>query len=150
MKSADTYTRGLRFVRLFRLLNGEMPMQQADMLLTIARKPGIGMAELEQQLQMAQSSISRNIAALSRFQRLDEPGLDLIEAQIDPRAPKKRIFFLTPKGKQFVTRLLKVMDEKFSIDAETDARAAIEQMHEEMVREHVPSGRGAPLAKLVP
>lgn len=146
----DTYSRGLRFVRLFRLLNSEMPMQQADLLLTIARKPGIGSAELMQQTQLAQSSVSRSMKTLSKFGDEGAPGLDLVDAQIDPRATKKRIYFLTPKGKQFVNRVLKVIEEDFSIDAETEAKSVFELVHEEMIKGQETPKRNVPLTKIIP
>jgi DNA-binding MarR family transcriptional regulator len=112
-------------VRTFRLQSGEMPMQQVDVLLSIAAKPGIPMAELADATGLAQSSISRNVAALSNYHRSGVPGLGFVEAVIDPREPRRRLLFLTPQGKVFVRRVLRYLEEGFSFDTDTDARAAL-------------------------
>lgn len=119
-----------QIVRLFREQQNEMPMQQADVLLTIARRPGLTMAELSEETNLAQSSCSRNVAALSDYHRLGSPGLGLVEAVIDPRNPRRRMMFLTAKGKVFVTHLMRVLDPTFSFDRATDAKVEVEKMHQ--------------------
>ncbi|MCQ1855431.1 MarR family winged helix-turn-helix transcriptional regulator [Neorhizobium galegae] len=120
-----------RVVHMLRTLSPDMPMQQADVLLHIALHPGITMAEITKRTGLSQSSVSRNVSAMSKFHRLGKPGLDLVEAAIDPREPRRRLVFLTQNGKLFITKLLRMVDENFSIDRETDARVEIERMHEE-------------------
>lgn len=123
------------FVGAFRSLYSEMPMQQAHLLLLVATKPGITMAELSEELDMAQSSTSRNVAALSKFHRLGQPGLNMVEAASDPRDPRRRIIFLTNEGKAFVTQLLRTLNPDFSLGKDTDARVAIEEMHKRALSE---------------
>lgn len=137
-----------RVVNTLRTLSPDMPMQQADILLQIALRPGVTMAEIQKRTGLSQSSVSRNVQALSKFHRLDKPGLDLVEVTIDPRETRRRLIFLTPKGKSFITLLLRNVDEDYSIDRETDARLAIEKMHQEAVKdaENAPRrGRAKPL-----
>jgi DNA-binding MarR family transcriptional regulator len=55
---------------------------------------------------MSQSLCSRTVAALSKWQRRGTPGLDLIEAIEDPRERRRKIMYLTPKGRQRMTRAL--------------------------------------------
>jgi DNA-binding MarR family transcriptional regulator len=124
-----------RIVTTLRTLSPDMPMQQADVLMQIALKPGITMAELQKLTSLSQSSVSRNVKALSKFHRLDKPGLDLVEETMDPRDTRRRLIFLTVKGKTFMTKLLRYVDEDYSIDPETDARLTIERMHEEAMKE---------------
>lgn len=112
-----------------------MPMQQADVLLSIAIRPGLTLADLGKATGLSPASVSRNIASLSKFHRLGKPGLDLVGVVIDPRETRRRLVFLTPAGKALVTKLARNIDDKFSLDAETDARVEIERMHEEMVAE---------------
>lgn len=127
----ETYNSAQQFIRLLRNQQNEMPMQQADVLLTIARRPGLTMAELAEEVDLAQSSCSRNVAALSDYHRLGKPGLGLVEAVIDPRNPRRRLMYLTQKGKVFVTHLMRTLDPSFSFDRDTDARVEIERMHRE-------------------
>jgi len=129
--SNEAYASAQRFIRLLRDQQSEMPMQQADVLLAIARRPGLTMAELAEEVDLAQSSCSRNVAALSKYHRLGKPGLGLVEAVIDPREPRRRAIFLTQKGKVFVTQLMRVFNPDFSFDRDTDARVEIERMHRE-------------------
>lgn len=129
--SSEAYNSARKFIQLLRQQNAEMPMQQADVLLAIARKPGLTMAELAEECDMAQSSCSRNVAALSEYHRLGKPGLGLVEAVIDPREPRRRAIFLTQKGKVFVTELMRTIDPSFSFDRDTDARVEVKRMHQE-------------------
>jgi DNA-binding MarR family transcriptional regulator len=121
----QAFARAMSFVRLLRLQSGEMPLQQVDVLLSIASKPGISMTEMATAAGLAQSSVSRNVAALSNYHRAGTPGLGFVEAVIDPKEPRRRLLFLTPHGKVFVTRLLRYVDPEFSMGDDTDARASV-------------------------
>lgn len=118
-------------VQVIRRLSPDMPIQQVGILLSVAQKPGLTMNELVKLTGLSQSSISRNVQAMSKYHRLGKPGLNLMEAVIDPREPRRRLVFLTVEGKTFVTRLMRHLDPDFSIDKDTDARVEIERMHEE-------------------
>ncbi|TWG60756.1 helix-turn-helix domain-containing protein [Aminobacter sp. J44] len=128
---SETYNRASKFIQLLRKHQTDMPMQMADVLLAIARRPGLTMAELAEEVDLAQSSCSRNVAALSEYHRLGKPGLGLVEAVIDPREPRRRAIFLTQKGKVFVTQLMRAIDPDFSFDRDTDARVEVARMHQE-------------------
>nr|WP_245986670.1 hypothetical protein [Azospirillum thermophilum] len=54
---------------------------------------------------MAQSSASRNVAALSRWHSFGKAGLDLVQAQEDPRERRRKIVTLTEKGRAFLDQL---------------------------------------------
>jgi DNA-binding MarR family transcriptional regulator len=58
---------------------------------------------------MSQSLCSRTVAALSKWQRRGTPGLDLIEAIEDPRERRRKIMYLSPKGRQRMTRALEAL-----------------------------------------
>lgn len=132
-----------RVIRMLRTLSPDMPMQQADVLLTVATRPGLTMNDIAVATGLSQSSISRNVAAMSKFHRLGKPGLNLVEAVIDPREPRRRLVFLTSQGKIFVTKLLRQVNEGYSIDKDTDARVEVERMHEEAFANATPpSTRG--------
>lgn len=118
----NTIVRALRLVRMFRTQSSDMPMQQADVLMTVADNPGVAMSDLATQLDLSQASISRNVAALSDLHRKGEAGLGLVEARVDPDDTRRRLLFLTQKGKMFVTLLVRQIDPDFSLDADTDSR----------------------------
>jgi DNA-binding MarR family transcriptional regulator len=118
-------------IKLFRALSGDMQMQQADVLLQVVLRPGLTMNDLSKATGLSQSAVSRNVLALSKYYKLGQPGMNLVEAVVDPREPRRRVVFLTTEGKTFVTKLLRNIDPSFSIDKDTDARVEIEKMHEE-------------------
>lgn len=124
-----------RIINMLRILSPEMPMQQADVLLQVVLRPGVTMADISKNTGLSQSSVSRNVQAMSKFHRLGKPGLDLVEAVIDPREPRRRLIFLTTRGKAFITKLLRNVDADYSIDRETDARLEIERMHAEAMEQ---------------
>ena len=84
----------------------DMPIQQALTLLHVGLQPGITHAELVKAIGMEQSSVSRNTAALSKWHRLGKPGLDLIEQFEDPRERRRKIVYLTPKGRARISKAL--------------------------------------------
>lgn len=149
IETMNTYSRGLRFVRLLRSLNSEMPMQQADILLTVARKPGTKRKELIEALELTKTACSRNLAALASRDLNGREGLGLIDMVVDPRDGVTQALFLTPKGKKFVTLLLRAIDDEFSIDAETDALIAITG-EEVMGPTQILNARNVPLSKIRP
>ncbi len=130
------------FLRMFRTLAADMPMQQAEVLLQVASYPkGAPMSDLEKRIGISQASVSRNVAALSKFHRLGKPGLNLVEAVIDPREPRKRLVFLTQEGKVFITKLIRTIEADFSIDMTTDAQVEIDRAFEEAQRKAADEGK---------
>lgn len=106
--SAATGLDGLvRVLEAFRELDPDLPIQYAVSFLTIARADdgGISVGELAKRLGIAQSSASRNIAALSAWHSFGKPGLDLVESREDPRERRRKIVTLTPKGAALALRL---------------------------------------------
>jgi len=95
-----------RVVAAFRVLNAELPMQQAAILLAVAMRPGIVAAELEDVMSLSQSSVSRGIHALSAVHPKGVPGLGLVESLTDPQDGRRACLYLTEKGLNFVRHLL--------------------------------------------
>ena len=58
---------------------------------------------------VALSSISRNLDALGEVHRSRKPGLGLIAKDWDPREPGRMVAWVTPRGKQVVSRLLETV-----------------------------------------
>lgn len=86
-------------------LNPEMPAQNVLTLLLVAQSPGISMAELQQRLKVASSTMSRNIASLSAHRGKGEAGLGLIEAREDIMDRRAKLVWLTPAGVKFADNL---------------------------------------------
>lgn len=89
----------------FRTLDPDLPIQYALSFMTIAQNEGISIGELAERLGIAQSSASRNVAALSRWHSFGKAGLDLVSAQEDPRERRRKVVALTDKGRAFLDAL---------------------------------------------
>lgn len=94
-----------RVLEAFRTLDPDLPIQYALSFLTIAQNEGLSIGELAERLGIAQSSASRNVAALSRWHSFGKAGLDLVQSQEDPRERRRKIVTLTDKGRAFLDNL---------------------------------------------
>lgn len=129
------------FVRMLRLLSADMPMQQAEVLIQIALHPeGVNMSDLGKKTRLSPASISRNIGALSVYNKPDKPGLGLIDVNIDPVDPRRRIASLTQKGKTFITKLVRTLSSDFTIDEVTDLEVMMEQQAEDGLKASINEG----------
>ncbi|HYE53042.1 MAG TPA: winged helix DNA-binding protein [Azospirillaceae bacterium] len=95
----------VRVLEEFRTLDPDLPIQYALSFLTIAQNEGMSIRDLSERLGIAQSSASRNVAALSKWHSFGKAGHDLIEAVEDPRERRRKIVTLTPKGRALAERL---------------------------------------------
>ena len=94
-----------RVLEAFRKLDPDLPIQYALSFMTVAQNEGISIGELADRLGIAQSSASRNVAALSRWHSFGKAGFDLVSAQEDPRERRRKIVALTDKGRAFLDEL---------------------------------------------
>src|SRR4051794_1064381 len=93
-------------VDVFRDLRPEMPIQMAAIFLGIALRPGITQAELATLVGIGQSSVSRNITAMSTVTRQGKPGLNLVVQRHDPIDGRAYEHHLTKDGRALADRLL--------------------------------------------
>ncbi len=103
----------------FRTLDPDLPIQYALSFMTIAQSEGISIGELAERLGIAQSSASRNVAALSRWHSFGKAGLDLVQAQEDPRERRRKIVTLTDKGRAFLEDLRAIVSPPTTRQAKT-------------------------------
>ncbi|PWC54182.1 MarR family transcriptional regulator [Azospirillum sp. TSO22-1] len=108
-----------RVLEAFRTLDPDLPIQYALSFMTIAQNEGISIGELAERLGIAQSSASRNVAALSRWHSFGKAGLDLVSAQEDPRERRRKVVALTDKGRAFLDALRGIVG---SVDPRPDLR----------------------------
>lgn len=88
-----------------RLIDDSMPIQTFAVLLDIARHPNSSVNEIASRTGLAQSSASRNVAALSDRHWQKKPGLGLVELVIDPNELRRKNVSLTAKGERFMTQI---------------------------------------------
>ncbi|QJE74619.1 winged helix DNA-binding protein [Aerophototrophica crusticola] len=95
----------VRVVEAFRALDPDLPIQYALSFLTIAQNEGLSIRDLSERLGIAQSSASRNVAALSKWHSFGKAGHDLVQAEEDPRERRRKVITLTPQGRDLARRL---------------------------------------------
>lgn len=95
----------VRVLEAFRLLDPDLPIQYALSFLTIAQNEGMSIRDLSERLGIAQSSASRNVAALSKWHSFGKEGHDLVQAEEDPRERRRKIVTLTAKGRALALQL---------------------------------------------
>lgn len=98
-----------RLLSALREIHPQIEAHQVQILLEIAQRPLSTMRELADATDVAISSISRNLDALGEEHRNGKPGLGLVAKDWDPREPRRMIAWLTPKGKEVVSRLLETV-----------------------------------------
>lgn len=92
----------LKVTEAFRLLDREMPASVVACFLYVASHNNCHKQALEEDLLMKTSSSSRNTDWLSKYHRLNKPGLNLIIKEADPFNRRRQQLRLSPKGEQLV------------------------------------------------
>lgn len=111
MKKATIF-KGIEVLKALRDIDAEMPIQTASVFFRVALQPGITMKELSELENISQSSCSRNVAALSKWHRLNKLGYDLVEAREDPAERRRKVVFLTHKGTVVMKDILNILERE--------------------------------------
>ena len=98
-------------VEELRKIEEEMPAQRLVVLLTIAIREGITYKEVQEETGLANSTVSRNISAMSKINRHGKPGTNLVEAYQEESGYRRKLLYLTPKGKRLVHSLIHNIEE---------------------------------------
>ncbi|SFC10277.1 MarR family winged helix-turn-helix transcriptional regulator [Devosia psychrophila] len=85
-------------------LDNEMQIQLVAMLVIVAQRPGVYQRDMDGLSGFSQSSVSRNVHALSRYRRDGLPGFGLVEQRPDAKDVRSQRLFLTVAGVAFVSR----------------------------------------------
>jgi DNA-binding MarR family transcriptional regulator len=101
----------IKALEAFRRFDPDMPIQYALSFLTVAQNEGLSIRDLSERLGIAQSSASRNIAALSRWRSFDKPGHDLVQAEEDPRERRRKVVTLTQAGRALADELRALLSQ---------------------------------------
>lgn len=88
-----------------RKVDPEMQMQTFETLLRIALNEGVPMAQLQQETKVSLSATSRNVGILSRVNVKGAKALGFCEAHEDPMDRRRKVVYMTPKGKTFIDKL---------------------------------------------
>jgi DNA-binding MarR family transcriptional regulator len=94
-----------------RELDPEMPAQTLLALLEISSHENFSQQDLREALNVASSTSARIAARLSEWERFPkQPGLSLVNNEINPMDRRLRLISLSAKGKAFVNSLLKELE----------------------------------------
>lgn len=96
-------------LELFRLIEQEMPAQVITTFLYVAAHDNCHKTALEEDLGLTAASGSRNTDRLSKYHRLNKPGLDLITKEVDPQNRRRQILRLTPKGELLLKQIEEIL-----------------------------------------
>lgn len=110
-----TKTRGgnlLEIVQQMREFDPVMEVQAVAVFFCVGLhqgEDGISMYDIHKRLDIAQSSVSRNVYKLSFTNRHRERGVDLLESYEDPMERRRKLVRLTKKGERIYERLSKLV-----------------------------------------
>jgi len=91
-------------------MDAEMQTQAVAVFLCVAKSPmPIRMSAVAEEIGLAQSSISRNVALLSEWTRHQVKGQGLLEAYEDPMERRRKLVRLTKKGEKFAKSISELL-----------------------------------------
>lgn len=96
----------IKIIRGLERPNEQVTAQMVHVLLAVARQPGITAQELVTETGLSLSSVSRNLLSLGEWHRFGKPGLNLVESVEDPYERRRKISFLTIRGRTTVQHLM--------------------------------------------
>jgi DNA-binding MarR family transcriptional regulator len=108
LKCTQTSIEAFKLLNLFeqlRVLDQEMPAQLISCFLYIASHNPCHKQAIEQDLNLTVASGSRNIDRLCNVNRLEQPGLGLVQKEHDPSNKRRLLISLTPKGEALIRNL---------------------------------------------
>mgnify|MGYP000612556332 CR=1 FL=1 len=104
----DTLTitnKTMNILNCFKDINCEMPLQQMETFLAVARMGKCTVAELDRHLPQQQQAIARNVRILCAVASPTREGFDLIQQVLDIHDSRKRQLTLTDKGERLIKNL---------------------------------------------
>lgn len=108
--AAMTMTKVLQRIRQ---LDPDVGIQAVETFFTVAGEPGIHMADLQESLQLASSSVSRNVALLGAIHRAGKPGLGLLDAYEDPLNRRMKRVKLTKRGEHLMDSIISELERLY-------------------------------------
>lgn len=97
----------------------EMMVVTLQVFLMVAAKPGISSQEILKQLDISQSSVSRHLALLtdSSTVRRKSSGYNYIEARVDPRDARNKVYHLSAEGRAFAATIMNIVTPEDQLTA---------------------------------
>lgn len=115
-KERRAIRRLLAVIDEFRRLDPDMQMPMAATFLLVAQRDGISRTEVMQELEVAGSTATRNLVALTDRGRLGQKGFGLVSQKVNPDERRWRMHSLTPKGHEALARVIAALGEDVEDD----------------------------------
>lgn len=94
-----------RVMNLVRMLDKEVPAQVLAVFFYIASRDNCHKTAIEEDLNMPNSSMSRNIDRLTEHHRLNKAGMGLVVKEEDPSNRRRLQLKLSPKGQELIKQI---------------------------------------------
>jgi DNA-binding MarR family transcriptional regulator len=95
----------LEILEVFKSHNTEMPLQQIETLMQVAKRQPTTVTELCRWLPQAPQSVARNVRILTVVANKERDGYGLVEQILDVQDSRRRHLQLTGKGERLVKEL---------------------------------------------
>ena len=96
-------------VDAMRTVDASLPMQTFAAFLAVGLEEGLSINQIGVKIGIAQSSASRNVAALSAWDWKKKTGLKLVEYHQDPMNLSVKTVHLTKSGRQLIEHLILIL-----------------------------------------
>jgi DNA-binding MarR family transcriptional regulator len=97
-------------LQVLREVSPTLPASYAQALLAVAMKPGHGSGTYAKDLGVIQPVASRTLLEIGKKTRGGGPGLGLVDSQQDPVDLRQQRYFLTPKGRKLIDKVLQIIE----------------------------------------
>jgi DNA-binding MarR family transcriptional regulator len=84
----------------------QIPVSMIEAFFLVAMNEGCSLKDVVELSGKPQSTISRHLLDLCEFNRHREPGLGLVAWRMSPMELRRKEYYLTPKGKGLLRRVL--------------------------------------------
>jgi DNA-binding MarR family transcriptional regulator len=101
----------LEILKLVQKTDPEFPLQYLLCLIEISLDEGLSLTTLAERTSLSLSTISRIVGALSDFRQNGQP-YQLIEIKISATERRRKELTLTPKGRAFLQKMSKVIENR--------------------------------------
>ncbi len=91
-------------------IDSEFPLQYAICLIEISLEEGLSVTRLAEKTDLALSTVSRIVGALSQYRQNSQP-YGLVEIRIPPEERRRKELYLTAKGRSLLQRIYKSLGQ---------------------------------------
>jgi len=98
----------LNLLRELQKIDPEFPLQYAICLCEITLDEGLSVTELSKKTNLALSTVSRIVGALSKYRQMGEP-YELIDLKTSEKSRRTKEIYLTPKGRNVINGITGLM-----------------------------------------